>query len=38
MNGGFSALSCAINAMHSDIVTRFDAHDRRFDAQDERFI
>ena len=38
MNGGFSALSYAINAMHSDIVARFEAHDRRFDAQDEKFI
>jgi hypothetical protein len=34
MNSGFSALSYAINKMHSEIVTRFDAMDQRFDAQD----
>jgi hypothetical protein len=37
MNSGFSALSYAINKMHSEIVTRFDAMDQRFDAMDRRF-
>ena len=38
MNSGFSALSYAVNALHADMVARFEAHDRRFDAQDEKFI
>ena len=37
MHGGFSALSYAINAMHADVVTRFEAQDKRFDALDGRF-
>jgi len=30
MKGGFSALSYAINAMHTDIVARFEAQDEKF--------
>ncbi len=37
MNSGFSALSYAVNALHADMVARFEAHDRRFDAQDVKF-
>ena len=31
MNSGFSALSYAVNALHADMVARFEAHDRKFD-------
>jgi hypothetical protein len=37
MNDGFSALSYAINRMHSEIMGRFEQIDRRFDAVDKRF-
>jgi chaperonin cofactor prefoldin len=37
MNGGFSALSYAINRMHTELIGRFEAIDRRFDAIDKRF-
>ena len=30
MNGGFSALSYAINAMNTEMVTRFEAQDHKF--------
>ena len=32
MNSGFSALSYAINAMHADMVARFEAQDKRMDG------
>jgi hypothetical protein len=31
MNGGFSALSYAVNALHGDMVARLDTHDQKFD-------
>jgi hypothetical protein len=31
MNGGFSALSYAINAMNADMVARFEAQDQKFE-------
>lgn len=37
MNSGFSALSYAINRMHTEIMSRFESVDRRFDAVDKRF-
>ena len=37
MESGFSALSYAINAMHADVVARFEAQDKRFDEHDRRF-
>jgi len=36
-NAGFSALSYAINRMHSEIMARFEQIDRRFEAVDTRF-
>src|SRR5258705_6940341 len=36
-NAGFSALSYAINRMHSEIMARFEQIDRRFEAVDKRF-
>jgi len=36
MNNGFSALSSAINRMHSEIMSRFERVDRRFDAMEQR--
>ena len=37
MNSGFSALSYAINRMHTEMIARFEQIDRRFDAMDRRF-
>jgi hypothetical protein len=37
MNNGFSALSYAINKMHTEVMARFDGVDRRFEAVDKRF-
>ena len=37
MNSGFSALSYAINRMHSEMMSRFEKIDRRFEAVDNRF-
>ena len=37
MNNGFSALSYAINKMHTELTGRFEAVDRRFEAIDRRF-
>jgi hypothetical protein len=37
MNNGFSALSYAINRMHSEMMARFESIDRRFDSIDKRF-
>ena len=36
MNSGFSALSYAINRMHSEVMARFDGVDRRLDTVDRR--
>ena len=36
VNNGFSALSYAINRMHSEIMSRFERVDRRFDAMEQR--
>ena len=32
MNGGFSALSYAVNALHADMVARFEANDHKFEG------
>ena len=37
MNSGFSALSYAINRMHTEMIARFEQIDRRFEAVDTRF-